>query len=112
MRMTSEDQRGVQVVHIDEGRLDASLAADFKHEMIEMIDSGQRRLVLDLSAVNFIDSSGLGAIVAVLKHLGHDGSLVVSGLRHNTLAMFRLTRMDHVFSLFDETADAVAALAD
>lgn len=111
MQLTSEDLRGVRVVRIVEERLDARIAADFKHQMIGQIEAGRRRLVLDLSAVTFIDSSGLGAIVAVLKHLGGEGALAIAGLRQNTLAMFRLTRMDRVFSLFDDPGDAVAAIA-
>ncbi|KAA3621170.1 MAG: anti-sigma factor antagonist, partial [Proteobacteria bacterium] len=67
--------------------------------------------VLDLHRVNFIDSSGLGAIVSILKTLGAEGNIAISGLRDGTLAMFRLTRMDRVFGLFDDIDDAVSHLA-
>ena len=51
------------VVMLTEKRLDAALAAKFKDQMKEIIESGQQFIILDLKNVDFIDSSGLGAIV-------------------------------------------------
>jgi anti-sigma B factor antagonist len=67
--------------------------------------------VLDLSKVEFIDSSGLGAIVSSLKRMGGRGELVVCGLREPTMTLFRLTRMDRVFQVFDSEQQAVSALS-
>lgn len=93
-----------------EERLDARVATDFKERMAELIASGNTKIVLDLSKVEFIDSSGLGAIVSSLKRMGGRGDLVVCGLQETTMTMFRLTRMDRVFQVFDSEQQAVSAL--
>lgn len=94
-----------------EDRLDARVATDFKERMIELIASGNTVIVLDLSKVEFIDSSGLGAIVSSLKRMGGRGELVVCGLRETTMTLFKLTRMDRVFQVFDSEQQAVSALS-
>jgi anti-sigma B factor antagonist len=111
MQMRSEERNGVVLVLLEEERLDARIADQFKQAMGELIAAGGNRMVLDLSAVNFVDSSGLGAIVAALKTLDGNGQLVIAGLRDSTLAMFRLTRMDRVFSIYDDIDEAVVACA-
>ena len=93
-----------------EERLDARVATDFKERMAELIASGNMKIVLDLSRVEFIDSSGLGAIVSSLKRMGGRGDLVVCGLQETTMTLFRLTRMDRVFQVFDSEQQAVSAL--
>ena len=93
-----------------EERLDARVATDFKERMAELIASGNTKIVLDLSKVEFIDSSGLGAIVSSLKRMGGQGDLVVCGLQETTMTMFKLTRMDRVFQVFGNEQQAVSAL--
>lgn len=93
-----------------EERLDARIATDFKERMAELIASGHSKIVLDLSKVEFIDSSGLGAIVSSLKRMGGRGDLVVCGLQETTMTLFRLTRMDRVFQVFDSEQQAISAL--
>lgn len=109
------DRRNVDnaliVTPLDE-RLDARIATDFKEQMAELIASGHTKIILDLARVEFIDSSGLGAIVSSLKRMGGRGDLVVCGLQDTILTMFRLTRMDRVFQIFDDEQQAVAALHD
>lgn len=95
-----------------EDRLDARVATDFKERMAELIASGNTKIVLDLSKVEFIDSSGLGAIVSSLKRMGGRGDLVVCGLQETTMTMFKLTRMDRVFQVFSNEQQAVTALGD
>jgi anti-sigma B factor antagonist len=98
------------VVALLEERLDARVATDFKERMAELIASGNTKIVLDLSKVEFIDSSGLGAIVSSLKRMGGRGDMVVCGLQAPALTLFRLTRMDRVFQIFGDEQQAVTAL--
>jgi anti-sigma B factor antagonist len=101
----------VLVVKPLEKRLDAYLSADFKSGMISRIGSGNTRIVLDLSQVEFVDSSGLGAIISVLKTLGDTGELALSGMRPNVMSLCRLTRMDRVFQIFGSEQEAVKKLS-
>lgn len=109
MHIETSERNGYLIVAVQNPRLDARIAPDFKSAMSGFIAQGRRHIVLDLSRVNLIDSSGLGAIVAALKHMNGAGTLSISGLRDSTLTLFRLTRMDRVFELFESADDAVAA---
>jgi anti-sigma B factor antagonist len=91
-------------------RLDASVAPAFKQAVVQLVEGGDRRLVLDLSGVAFLDSSGLGALVSILKALGTQGSLAVCGAQGSVLALFKLTRMDKVFAIHADRAEALARL--
>jgi len=94
------------VVSVNELRIDASVAIQFKDRMREETENGETRVILDLSRVDFIDSSGLGAIVAAMKQLGTDRRLDLAGLNPNVDKVFRLTRMDTVFTLHRDLSDA------
>lgn len=111
MQLHDEKIGDVLVVKPLESRIDASIAVDFKERMAGFINAGNELIVLDLSSVNFIDSSGLGAIVSSLKLLGRKGDLVISGIRQTVMNMFKLTRMDRVFRIFESRDQAVSALA-
>lgn len=78
-------------------RIDAAGAIQFKERMREIIAEPSARVVLDMSTVGFLDSSGLGAVVSVMKALGPVRRLELSGLTPTVEKVFRLTRMDSVF---------------
>lgn len=95
------------VVEIDDARLDASLATPFRDYMFGLIADGQNDLVLDLSRVDFMDSSGLGAIVAVLKHLDGNGGLQLAAPRKAVNDLFDLTCMDQIFKIHSSVSQAL-----
>lgn len=111
MQMQYEKIGEVMVVRLLDRRVDASVAADFKERMAGLINEGNTLVVLDMEQVDFIDSSGLGAIVSSLKLIGRKGDLVISGLNRTVLSMFKLTRMDRVFRIFQDKDEAVRSLS-
>ncbi len=98
------------VVKLLDSRFDASSAPFVKEQIGALIKKGHHRIALDISEVEFIDSSGLSAAVWVLKRLGNDGELVIGGARGTVMSLFRLTRLDKVFRIFPDKEKAVAAL--
>lgn len=110
MLFETTKQHHVLIVKPLDTRLDARIADSFKTNMAQWIAESHRAMVLDLSLVNFIDSSGLGAIVAVLKLMGKNGQIAVCGLQPPVLALFKLTRMDKVFAIFSDADTAAATL--
>ncbi|OFV87142.1 MAG: anti-anti-sigma factor [Acidobacteria bacterium RBG_16_68_9] len=110
MELEQQLENGVMRLKVLERRLDARTAAGLKDKMAELIQAGNWRIALDLSQVQFVDSSGLGAIVSARKQLGSNGDLVIGGACDTLLSMFKLTRLDKVFRIFNQTDDAVAAL--
>lgn len=97
------------VVMLDENRLDASQANAFRDYMLELIDTGEHNIILDLSHVNFMDSSGLGAVVAVRKQLMTEGDncMHLAGPQAAVSDLLDLTCMDKVFSIFSSVGDAL-----
>lgn len=110
MDLTSSHEENIQVITVQEQRIDAAVALAFKDRMRELTEGGARTVVLDLDHVSFIDSSGLGAIVAAMKNLSPDRRLVLAGLTVAVEKVFRLTRMDSVFGLYSTVDDALKAL--
>lgn len=100
MRLSARTEELLQVVTVLDSRIDAAVALEFKENMRQMTENAPERVILDLSAVVLIDSSGLGAIVATMKHLAPEKTLILAGLTGPVDRVFRLTRMDSVFMLY------------
>ncbi|WP_134680258.1 STAS domain-containing protein [Paracoccus ravus] len=86
-------------IQVDERRIDAAIALAFKDRIRSLVAHGGDRVVLDLSAVEFMDSSGLGAIIAIYKSMPAGRSFSLIGLTPNVERVFRLTRMDSVIAI-------------
>ncbi len=97
------------VVTVEESRLDASLAGGFKDFMVDLIDSGNTNFVIDISGVSFMDSSGLGAIVAALKQVGANGCVKLAGPQKAVSDLFDLTCMDRIFKIYATVDEALNA---
>lgn len=108
MTLTTSDTDNARIVTVETDRIDAALAIRFKDEMRDATTEGPARVVLDLSHVAFIDSSGLGAIVASMKQLDAGQRLDLAGLTPTVDKVFRLTRMDTVFTLYPTLDDALS----
>ncbi len=99
MQMTTQTRPEVLSVLVLEDRIDAASAIQFKERMRDLTETAHPRVVLDLARVQFLDSSGLGAIVAVKKLLGPDRVMELSSLTPTVEKVFRLTRMDTIFTI-------------
>ncbi len=108
MLLAQEMRGNVLIVKPLEKRMDAVIAADFKEQMKNLVAEGQKLFILDMSEIDFVDSSGLGAIIACLRMLEGKGDLAIAGAREKTVLFFKLTRMDRVFQMF-ATSDAALA---
>jgi anti-sigma B factor antagonist len=107
MNLTAEAHDDLLVVTVDENRIDAAGAIQFKERMREVSQESSGRVLLDLSKVEFLDSSGLGAVVGVMKLLGATRKLELAGLTPTVAKVFRLTRMDTVFTIHPTLPDGL-----
>ena len=108
MSLTSTVTHNTRIVTVHADRIDSAMAIQFKEDLRSETEQGPNRVILDLSGVTFIDSSGLGAIVAATKQLDDHRRLDLAGLTPVVDKVFRLTRMDTVFRLFPSLDDAIA----
>lgn len=80
-----------------EGELDAVTVADIRPVVDKLATEGHKKIVVDLSGLRLIDSSGVGAIVSLYKQVkANGGSVVVRGVRDQPLAIFQLLRLDRI----------------
>ena len=98
------------LITIGETRIDAAMAIQFKDGLRALAGPGTGRVVLDMGTVSFLDSSGLGAVVAAMKLFGPDRPLELAGLTPTVAKVFRLTRMDSVFTIHPDAASLTDGL--
>jgi anti-sigma B factor antagonist len=110
MQLTfSRDDNGI-TVRVDEKRLDAAIATAFKDRVRNLIAHAGDVVTLDLSPVDFMDSSGLGAVIAIFKSMPPGRRLELAGLTPNVARVFRLTRMDSVLTIRPAATSAQPSL--
>ena len=112
MEMALRDAGRVMVATPQGERLGAAEAAAFKGRIVDLVGQGHTKLVLDLSRVDFMDSSGLGALLSSVKTVSASGGrLVVCGVGGNLVNIFKLTKIEKIMPIFPSSDSAEAALA-
>ena len=109
MDITCETQGPICIMRVESDRIDAAIAIQFKDMFRDMAATVDGPVVLDLAQVTFLDSSGLGAVVAARKLLGADRALELAGLNPAVEKVMQLTRMNTVFLIHDTRDAALAA---
>ncbi|MDF9391785.1 MULTISPECIES: STAS domain-containing protein [Methylococcus] len=108
MKLTTETVDGKTVLRLDEPRLDAHNSGELKDFMLKLLEGGGRHLVVDLSPVSFIDSSGLGALLSGQKNASlRSGVFMLAGLQPRVRSMFELTRLHRVFEIYSTVEEAL-----
>lgn len=99
------DQAIVEVA----GEIDVYTAPRLREQLAELVDSGRYNIIVDMTQVEFLDSTGLGVLVGGLKRVRiHDGSLRLVCTQERILKIFRITGLTKVFPIHDSIAAAVA----
>ena len=102
------EEGGIVILELNENRATVLVSRDFKENFLRLIESNvSRNFILDFSKVEFVDSSFIGALVSGLKKITNmKGDLKLVGLQPSVRVMFELTRLNKVFEIFDNIADA------
>ena len=89
------------------GRLDIASSANLKDDILRHVANGRNRIILNLAQVDFINSSGLGTLVSILKEVRlAKGRLVLSNLASYVQEIFEITQLCNIFEIFASEADA------
>ena len=107
MQLEVRHENDILIVTVINSRIDAQVSEDFKDRMFQFISEGNHNIILNISQVGFIDSSGLGVIVASLKQLKGQGNMVICEMNDSVERMFKLTRMNKIFNLFESETEAL-----
>lgn len=109
MRIEIEKSSGWTVLRLD-GDLDAGSAAGIQATFLDAVEKGGTSFLLDLERVNYIDSSGLAALVKLYKEIRtRGGTLALCAVQRDALKIFQLTRLDKIFTIFPDSSAARAA---
>ncbi len=97
------------VVFRIKGDIDAYSSPNLKDKVAKEIGKGTKKIVLNLTNVDYIDSAGLGVLVALLKRVKKEqGILRISGLKPNILKIFQLTRLNQIFDIYNTEEEAAS----
>jgi len=100
---------GVNIVKVS-GEIDVFSSPRLREMLLDVIDKGPLRLVVDLSDVTFLDSTGLGVLVGIYHRLrARNGSMSFVGANDRVRRVFHITQLTKIFSLYDTLEEALAA---
>jgi anti-sigma B factor antagonist len=95
------------VLKLNERKLDISISPELKGEFILLCRPSLKTLIVDLSGVEFCDSSGLSALLIAERKMRENGnSLRLIGVHKKVLALMKISQLDRVFQIFDTLAKA------
>ena len=110
MELKHETIEHVNVIHL-KGSLTVATAQNFFSQIVPFLEKGETNLLLQMSSVDFIDSTGLGTIVRLAKRVKDaKGQLRLSDPQPKILEMFELTRLDKILPIFKTQEEALEDL--
>jgi anti-sigma B factor antagonist len=109
LTLATRDVDGTTVVSVG-GEIDVYTAPKLRDKITELVAAGVYDLVIDMEAVEFLDSTGLGVLVGGLKKVrAHDGSLQLVCTQDRLLKIFRITGLAKVFVIHESAEAALTA---
>jgi len=107
----SEDRKADAVILALSGKLDATTAKTFEDKILGVINSGTQRLVVDLSQLEYVSSSGLRVLLLAAKRLqGTDGKIVLCALKDQIRQVFDLAGFSSILSIYGSRDEAIKGL--
>ena len=107
MDISVRDMEGRRVAHVHQERIDAAVATEFREAARHALLGGPPVAILDLGEVEFMDSSGLGAVIGLRKLLAPGIAVELAALRPRVARVFALTRMDLLFAIHPDIGSAL-----
>ena len=108
MQVSIDRHQGQAAVITPEGRLDLASASEFKQILTDAVEAGDRILVVDLSNVPFVDSSGLGALISGMKATRlAGGDLRIAEVGDQARLILELTSLDKVMKIYPTVEEAL-----
>lgn len=109
MKIYEEKINGVQVVRIEEPRLDSSLSSELKTELLRLVENeGAVNILIDLSKVEYVDSSGLGALLFGHRQVkANSGKLKLLHLNQKVRTLIRIANLENILQGYEDEEQAL-----
>jgi len=106
-----KDAPGHLLIEIEVTEANLDNAEVFKSQVVELLDRNKKNIVIDFNRVEYIDSSFLGALVAILKHaMAQKLEVILTGMKRDVHDLLLLIRLDKVFKIYGNYDEAIIAL--
>lgn len=108
MRFETKKNGAATILAIHERKLDAAISPELKGEFLLLCKKQQKELVIDLSDVEFCDSSGLSALLIAERKMRENGGIVkLVGVQKKVLSLIKISHLDRVFEISGSKLKAV-----
>ncbi|MFQ5448087.1 MAG: STAS domain-containing protein [Saprospiraceae bacterium] len=108
MKYSIDKQDRYVVINLKEENLNSVVAPSLKSELVILSNEGAPNLILDLSEVNYVDSSGLSAILTANRLWKNIGSFVLTGIKHDPVRkLIEISRLDTVLTILPTVQESV-----
>jgi len=108
MQLEIEDKDDVTLVHVREAKLTYPVLSAFFSEVRQRVEAGARKVVIDLSAVSYIDSASIGCLMDIHRLLTEkSGQVKLAGLQPRVETMISMTGVHKIIELFKSEEEAV-----
>ena len=108
MNLTTDRSQSVAVVHVGETRLMYPLLSEFSDAVASLLGAGERRILLDLSSVTYVDSATIGCLMDLYRQVhGAGGRLKLSGVQKRVETMLTMTGAQNFIEIHPDEPTAV-----
>ena len=111
MKYSVNKHEKYSLIQLDEEKLDTILAPVLKTELVTFNAEGVKNIILDLSKVKYVDSSGLSAILVANRLSNNDGGIfILTGVNHHVEKLIKISQLDTVLNVLPTNAEAIDAV--
>ncbi len=108
MNLTTDRSQGISIVRVDEARLMYPLLSEFAGTVTSLIGSGERRVLLDLSAVTYVDSATIGCLMDLYRQAtAAGGALRLAGVQKQVETMLTMTGAQELLEIHPDAPSAI-----
>ena len=107
MKYSIDKQEHYNLIQINEDKLDTIVAPELKSEFVKINAEGVKNVVLDLSSVKYIDSSGLSSVLVANRLCDNsNGKLIITGVTDHVMKLLKISQLDSVLTLLKTIEEA------
>jgi anti-sigma B factor antagonist len=111
LKISGKQIDSIPILILD-GEIDVYTAPRVKSSLVELVNEGKYKIIVDLNGIDFMDSSGLGVLVGGLKRVKpHQGVISIVCSKEKILKIFKITGLTKVFPIFDSQEEALKNIA-
>jgi anti-sigma B factor antagonist len=108
MAVKAESKNGLMVCHID-GEIDINTAPDIKRSFDKLLVKKEPKIVINLTKVTYVDSSGLATLVEILKNMrSYGGKMKLANMSPKIKSLFEITKLEKLFDIVASEEDAIS----